>query len=142
MAGLVIQNGDIYEDELGPKYDSLRAYWKNPTPEGRRELLDAVSEEGFRAEFIGEVDDALVDRVPPDLWKLSWSLMMPQLRDIKVGLMDGLRENLDRFPRYQAYLRDLPSAELHLFDTGHWALETQLSKIVPVIGNFLDCVHR
>ncbi|HTN92746.1 MAG TPA: alpha/beta fold hydrolase, partial [Sorangium sp.] len=68
VAALIIQNGDIYEDELGPKYETLKAYWASPTPEGREKLREAVSEEGFRDEFVGEIDERLVERVPPDLW--------------------------------------------------------------------------
>jgi hypothetical protein len=45
-------------------------------------------------------------RVPPDLWRLSWLLMTPQRREIMVGLMEGLRENLTWFLTYQAYLRE------------------------------------
>ena len=43
VAALIIQNGDIYEDQLGPKYETLRAYWANPTSEGRQKLVDALS---------------------------------------------------------------------------------------------------
>ena len=52
MAALIIQNGDIYEDQLGPKYEPLKAYWDKPTPQARQKLVDAVSEEGFRHEFV------------------------------------------------------------------------------------------
>jgi pimeloyl-ACP methyl ester carboxylesterase len=168
IAALLIQNGDIYEDQLGPKYATLREYWRRPTPEGRRKLEEAVSEEGFREEFVGEVEEPLVPRIPPDLWKLSWSLMTPARREIMVGLMEGLRENLAWFPRYQAYLRehrpptliawgpqdgympegaaraylrDLPEAELHLLGGGHWALETNLQEIVELARDFLGRVH-
>ncbi len=106
IAGLIIQNGDIYEDELGPKYDGLKTYWANPTPAGREKLEEGVTEKGFREEFLGEVEDRLRERISPDLWRLSWFLMTPERRDIMVGLMEGLRENLEWFPRYQAYLRE------------------------------------
>jgi hypothetical protein len=38
----------------------------------------------------------------------------------------------------RAYLSDLPDAELHLFDTGHFALEEMLPQIAPLIADFLD----
>ncbi len=169
VVALIIQNGDVYEDQLGPKYGTLKSYWANPTPDARAKLVEAVSEEGFRDEFIGEIDARLVDRMPPDLWKLSWSLMTPDRREIMVALMEGLRENLEWFPRYQAYLRehrpptlivwgpqdgympegaarayirDLPDAELHLLDGGHWALETHLDEVVILARDFLTRVHR
>jgi pimeloyl-ACP methyl ester carboxylesterase len=169
VAALIIQNGDIYEDQLGPKYSTLKRYWTNPTPESHAPLVDAVSEEGFRDEFVGEIDERLIDRLPADLWKLSWSLMTAARRGIMVRLMEGLRENLEWFPRYQAflrdyhpptlivwgpqdgympegaakaYLRDVPDAEVHLLDAGHWALETHLDEIVILARDFLGRVHQ
>jgi len=169
VAALIVQNGDIYEDQLGPKYSGLRAYWQDPTPERRETLAAAVSEEGFRDEFIGEVAEHLVERISPDLWRLSWPLQQsPRRREIMVRLMEGLHDNLAWFPRYQAYLRqhrppaliawgpqddfmpegaarawlrDLPEAELHLLDGGHWALETNLGEMVALIRGFLGRVH-
>jgi pimeloyl-ACP methyl ester carboxylesterase len=169
VTALIIQNGDIYRDQLGPKYAALKTYWANPTAEGRARLAEAVSEEGFRDEFVGEVSEHLAERISPDLWKLSWSLMnTPARREIMIGLMEGLRENLEWFPRYQAYLRghrpptliawgpqdgympegaaraylrDLPDAELHLLEGGHWALETNLDEVVTLTRDFLSRVY-
>jgi pimeloyl-ACP methyl ester carboxylesterase len=168
VAALIIQNGDIYEDALGPKYDSLKSYWSDPTPAKRAKLVEAVSEEGFRHEFVGEIREHLIPRIPPDLWALHWSLVTPRRRELMVGLMEGLKANLEWFPRYQAYLRehrpptlivwgphdgympeasaraylrDLPGAELHLLDGGHWALETNLEEVVVVVRDFLGRVH-
>jgi pimeloyl-ACP methyl ester carboxylesterase len=165
ITALIIQNGDIYEDQLGPKYAALQEFFRNPTPAGRARLADAVSEEGYREEFLNEVRPNLVERIPPDLWKLHWALTTTRRREIYVGLIAGLRENLAWFPRYQAYLRehkpptlimwgpqdgympegaaraylrDLPDAELHLLDGGHWLLETNLAAATALIRDFLE----
>lgn len=167
IAALIIQNGDIYEDELGPKYAPLQEYFRNPTSEGRAKLAEAVSEDGYREEFLNDVRDELAERIPPDLWALHWSLTTPERREIVVDVIAGLKENLDWFPRYQAYLRehqsptlivwgpqdgympegsaraylrDLPDAELHLLDGGHWLLETNLDEVVGLVRGFLGRV--
>jgi pimeloyl-ACP methyl ester carboxylesterase len=168
IAALMIQNGDIYEDQLGPKYAPLQAYFRNPTTEAKDKLAEAVSEEGFKDEFLNDVKPELVERISPDLWKLHWSLMTPQRRQIALDVIAGLKENLTWFPRYQrylrdhrpptlivwgphdgympegaarAYLRDLPDAELHLLDGGHWLLETHLNEVVAYVRDFLGRVH-
>jgi pimeloyl-ACP methyl ester carboxylesterase len=167
ITGLIVQNGDIYEDTLGPAYAQLQEYWRDPTPERRAALGDAVSEEGFRKEFLNDVRPDLAELIPPDLWKLHWALMTDRRRQIAVDVIAGLRENLQWFPRYQAYLRehrppalilwgpqdgympepaaraylrDLPDAELHLLDGGHWLLETNLDEAVALTRAFLQRV--
>ncbi len=166
VRALIIQNGDIYEDTLGPKYAAIRAYWSAPDAEHSKPLIDAVSEQGYRHEFRGELAPSMQQRVPPDLWKLHWSLTTPARREIMVGLQQGLRANLAWFPSYQrylrehqpatlilwgpedgympeasarAYLRDLPRAQLHLLEgAGHWLLETHLHEAVPLVRDFLS----
>ncbi len=170
VAGLIIQNGDIYADQHGPKYEPLKAYWANPTPEGREKLGDAVSEAGFRDEFVGEVPDHLVERIPPDLWRLHWALMSdPSRRENVINLLADQGNTVPWFARQQAYLRehrppalivwgphdgympagaaraylrDLPDAELHLLDAGHWALETSLDEVVPLVRDFLGRIYQ
>lgn len=80
VAGLVIQNGDIYPDEFGPKYDALRQLWDNPGPDARRAIAEHVNLECFRDEFAGELPEDVADRVPPDLWTLHWALMSSPTR--------------------------------------------------------------
>lgn len=164
ISALIIQNGDIYEDVLGPKYAGLKEYFVHPTPAGRAKLGEAVSEDGYKDEFLNEVRPELAQLIPPDLWKLHWALTTPERREIAIDIIAGLKENLAWFPHYQAYLRkhqpptlivwgpqdgympaasaraylrDLPNAELHLLDGGHWLLETNLDEVVRLVRDFL-----
>jgi pimeloyl-ACP methyl ester carboxylesterase len=168
IVALIFQNGDIYEDQLGPKYKALKDYWLKPTKRHRSKIANAISEEGFKDEFLNEVGAKLAERLPPDLWKLHWSLMSPRRRKIALHIILGLKENLAWFPKYQAYLRehqpptlimwgpkdgympagaaraylrDLPHAELHLLDGGHWLLETHLDEALALTRDFLSRVH-
>jgi pimeloyl-ACP methyl ester carboxylesterase len=170
IAALIIQNGDIYEDVLGPKYAAIKAWWADKSAGNHLVLEGAVSEDGFRHEFIGEVRPDIAARVPPDLWKLHWPLMdTARRREVSVGLMEKLEQNLAWFPRYQAYLReyqpptlivwgpedgympadsaraylrDLPGAELHLLEgAGHWLLETHFEQALPLVRDFLGRVY-
>jgi pimeloyl-ACP methyl ester carboxylesterase len=169
IIALIIQNGDAYEDTLGPKYDALREYWSDPADERRDELAQAVSFEGLREEVLGEVAPEVAARISPDLWQLAWPLMRDH-RDIMVGFFSEIADSVRRFPQYQAYLRrhqpptlivwgsqdgympaesaraylaDVPDAELHLFeDGGHWLLETHLDQVVARIRPFLSRVRE
>ncbi|MGB3338866.1 MAG: alpha/beta hydrolase [Devosia sp.] len=164
IAALIIQNGDIYEDVLGPKYEGLKAYFADHSADNLGAIEDAVSEEGFREEFLNDVRPELAEMVAPDLWQYHWSLVTPKRKQIIVDIIKGLEQNLDWFPRYRAYLRghrpptlivwgpqdgympaesaraylrDLPEAELHLLDGGHWLLETNLAEVATLIEDFL-----
>ncbi|HEY8608277.1 MAG TPA: alpha/beta hydrolase [Noviherbaspirillum sp.] len=169
IAALIIQNGDIpYEDALGPKYAEIEKTWALPMPAMREQLAQAVNEETFREEFLNDLRPELADRISPDLWALHWSLVTPQRKEIAVSLLAGLKENRAWFPQHRrylaehrpptlivwgpqdgympeqsarAYLRDLPDAELHLLDGGHWLLETRLDEVVALVRDFLGRVH-
>jgi pimeloyl-ACP methyl ester carboxylesterase len=164
IKALLVQNGDIYEDQLGPNYEPLKSYWNDPTPERKATLALTISEEGYREEFLNG-SDKVADRLSPDLWTLHWALTSPRRKEIYLNVIAGLRENRMWFPRYQAhlrqyqppalivwgpndgfmprgaaqaYLRDLPAAELHFMeDGGHWLLETHLDEVSQLVRDFL-----
>jgi pimeloyl-ACP methyl ester carboxylesterase len=170
VTALIIQNGDIYADMFGDKYAFLLEYFADRTPERRAKLVESVSEAGFREEFLNEVRPDLAERIPPDLWKLHWPLMnTPKRREISLALMEGLEANMQWFGAVQAwlreaqpptlivwgpqdgympeksgraYLRDLPNAEFHLLDGGHWALETNLNEVAGLTRDFLSRVEQ
>jgi pimeloyl-ACP methyl ester carboxylesterase len=169
VAGLIIQNGDIYADAFGPKYDFLKKLWDNPGPAARRRIAEHVTLDGFRSEFVGELPDDVADRISPDLWTLHWALMStPQRLANLIHLLEDQPSTLVWFPQEQAYLRehkpptlivwgpydgympeesaraylrDLPDAPLHLLGGGHWLLETHLGEVVPLVGDFLTGVY-
>lgn len=165
----IIQNGDIpYEDALGPKYADIEKTWHLPPEQMRAALREAITESGYREEFLNDVRADLAERIPPDMWSLHWALTTPARIEAYVEVIAGLKQNRDWFPRHReylakyrpptlilwgpqdhympeasarAYLRDLPEAELHLLDGGHWLLETNLDEVVKLIRDFLGRVH-
>jgi pimeloyl-ACP methyl ester carboxylesterase len=169
IAAIVIQNGDIpYEDALGPKYAEIEETWTLPEGEMRAKLAGSITEAVFKEEFLNALRPELADRIPPDLWTLHWGLMTPKRREIAVDLIAGLKANRAWFPQHRAwlrehrppalivwgpqdhympeksaraYLRDLPDAELHLLDGGHWLLETNLDEVEGLMRDFLGRVH-
>jgi pimeloyl-ACP methyl ester carboxylesterase len=170
VTALVIQNGDIpYEDALGPKYAEIEKTWQLSTSDMRLKLAEAINEDVFREEFLNDVRPDLAERIPPDLWKLHGSLITPKRKEIAIDLIAGLKENRAWFPQHRAYLnehrpptlivwgpqdgympeasaraylRDLPDAELHLLDGGHWLLETHLDEVISLVRDFLGRVHQ
>jgi pimeloyl-ACP methyl ester carboxylesterase len=170
VAALIIQNGDIpYEDALGPKYAEIEATWTLPAAEMRAKLAESITEKTFKEEFLNDLRPELADRMPPDLWQLHWSLMTPRRKEVAIDLIAGLKDNRAWFPQHRkylaehrpptlivwgpqdaympeksarAYLRDLPDAELHLLDGGHWLLETNLDEVVARMRDFLGRVHQ
>jgi pimeloyl-ACP methyl ester carboxylesterase len=169
VVAVIIQNGDIpYEDALGPKYADLEKLWTLPPAEMRAAIGEAITQDEFRREFLNAVRPELADRIPPDLWTLHWALVTPQRKDIAVNLIAGLKDNRAWFPQHRrylrdhrppalivwgpqdgympegsarAYLRDLPDAELHVLDGGHWLLETNLEEVIALTRDFLGRVH-
>jgi len=169
VVALIIQNGDIpYEDALGPKYVDLEKLWTLPAAEMRTRIGESITEAEFKREFLNAVRRELADRIPPDLWTLHWALLTPKRKEIAVNVIAGLKENRAWFPQHRrylqehrpptlivwgpqdgympetsarAYLRDLPDAELHLLDGGHWLLETNLDEVISLTRDFLGRVH-
>jgi pimeloyl-ACP methyl ester carboxylesterase len=135
---------------------------------GIARLRELVTGDHFRDEFLNHVRSDLAERIPPDLWTLHWSLMTDRRRENAARIIYDLRDNLAWFPRYQAWLReheppalilwgpqdgympeeagrawlrDLPEAELHMLDGGHWLLETCLEEAVALTKDFLGRKH-
>lgn len=92
LAGLIIQNGDIYQDALGPKYKGLKEIWRLDREEGLARLREFISPDHMRDEFLNEVRPDIAERIPPDLWELHWPLMSDRRRENAARIIYELQD--------------------------------------------------
>ncbi|WP_283135961.1 alpha/beta fold hydrolase [Rhizohabitans arisaemae] len=166
IAGLIVQNGNAYVEGLS---DGARDFvaLRPDMPGAEETIRDLLTLKGTRDQYeIGVTDPALI---APDGWTLDQHFLdLPGRREAQVALAFDYHSNVERYDRWQtwlrrhtppalivwgsndpffpepgarAFLRDLPEAELHLFDTGHFALEEFLPEMAPLIAGFLDRIH-
>jgi pimeloyl-ACP methyl ester carboxylesterase len=162
VEGLVLQNGNAYEAGLGPGMQALAPYWKDRVGnEGA--IRGFLTLEATRSQYVDGVPDPT--SVNPDLWELDQRYLELSGRDqVMLDLLYDYRNNVARYPAWQEYLRtytppallpwgrndaffppegarayldDLPDAELHLLDTGHFATATHSAEIAELIRAFM-----
>jgi pimeloyl-ACP methyl ester carboxylesterase len=164
VSALVVQNGNAYTEGLREFWDPIKVYWSNGSPENREALSSLVTLDITKFQYTDGVGD--LSRISPDNWVIDQALLdRPGNRDIQLDLFKDYGTNVPLYPKFQAffrerqpptlivwgkndkifpepgahpYLRDLPKAEMHILDTGHFALEEKLDVMGPLIGNFLD----
>jgi pimeloyl-ACP methyl ester carboxylesterase len=163
IQGLIVQNGNAYEEGLREFWDPIKKYWANPTPENRAAIYFLVEPKATRWQYENGVPDtSLLD---PTTWMVDQvGLDRPGNRDIQMDLMHAYGTNVPLYPDFQAffrkyqpptlivwgkndfifpaegappYRRDLKNLETHMLDTGHFALETHGEEIAGRIEEFL-----
>ncbi|WP_229916481.1 alpha/beta fold hydrolase [Streptomyces fructofermentans] len=165
IAGLVVQNGNGYEEGLSDAARGLLSLTPG-TPGAKEVIRDLLTSDGTRGQY--ETGVPVPELLAPESWLLDQHFLeLPGRKEAQQSLIFDYHTNVERYGRWQAwlrryapptlitwgrgdpffleagaraYLRDLPAAELHLFDTGHFALETHLPEIAPLIAGFLDRV--
>lgn len=164
VSALIIQNGNAYEEGLGKFWDPIKADWAQRSPATRAALAFLVAPETTRFQYQDGMEDP--SRIDPANWRHDQPLLdRPGNQDIQLDLFRDYGSNVGLYPQFQAffrkyrpptlivwgqndmifpaagaepYRRDLPDAEVHLLNTGHFALEDQLHKMGPLIHDFLD----
>jgi pimeloyl-ACP methyl ester carboxylesterase len=162
LQALIIQNGNAYEAGLGPKWAKIAEYWADP--KAHPEVVDAfVSFDGTKQRHIaGTANPKLYN---PDTWTDEFAhLSKPGQRDIQAALLYDYRTNVAAYPAWQAWLRahkpptlvawgandpsftapgaeafrrDLPDADIHLLDAGHFAMDEKTDEIARLILDFM-----
>jgi pimeloyl-ACP methyl ester carboxylesterase len=163
VTALLVQNGNAYAEGLGAFWDPIKAYWRDPSPANREALRWLTSLKATRWQYTNGVSDPSL--VSPDTWTMDQALLdRPGNQEIQLDLFRDYRTNVPLYPEWQAYFRthrpptlvtwgrhdeiflaagaepyrrDNPDAEVHLLDTGHFALETHGDEIAAHIHDFL-----
>ena len=164
VSALIVQNGNAYEEGFGPFWDPIKAYWRADTPGHRKALEGLMTLQTTKFQYTDGMSD--LSHIDPDNWNHDQMLLdRPGNLDIQLDLFKDYGTNVPLYPQFQAffrnykpptiivwgkndkifpaegaapYLRDLPQAELHMIDSGHFALEDKLDEMAPLIHDFLD----
>lgn len=165
IAGFIVQNGNAYEEGLSDGWAPLKAYWRDPTPEGRQALTGWLGPDGIKLQYLAGLDAQDSERVAPETWLIDQHFMQGEAKlELQLDLFADYRTNVDLYPAFQAYfrtyrppmlivwgrrdpfftiegarayLRDVPEAQLHFLDASHFVLETQAPEAIRLIQEFL-----
>lgn len=159
IEGIIVQNGNAYAEGIGGGFDPLKPYWTNRTPETEAPVRSALTLQATTFQYTHGVKDA--SRINPDSYTFDQHFLDRLGNDaIQLNLLHNYQANLAHYGEWQAffrakqpktlivwgkhdpfftvegaqaYLRDIPGAELHLLDTGHFALEDSCDFIAQKI---------
>jgi pimeloyl-ACP methyl ester carboxylesterase len=163
VQALIVQNAVSHEDGLGPLWNKRREYWANRAPNEAALRENLISFNATRLRHLGSSPN--VDRYDPDLWVDEFAfLSRPGMVDIQSDLFYDYQTNVASYPKWQewmkrtqprtlvlwgkydpsfqvaeaaAYQRDLPHAQVHILDAGHFAMDEQPDQIAHLIDNFV-----
>ncbi len=163
ITSIISQNGNAYLEGFSDEWGAWQNYWKDPSAENREACHASLSPDTIRNWQYGT--GAAQGRLSPDGYTLDIAYMArPGAEEIQLDLIGDYKSNVALYPAFQAYFRahqppllavwgrhdpafippgaeayrrDLPEAEVHLLDAGHFALETHAEEIACLIRDFL-----
>lgn len=162
---LIIQNGCAYEEGLEAFWDPIKAYWNNINDKEAETTLRGFHDiNGLKWQYTHSVPNP--ENISPDNWEIDLRhLERPENGAIQLALFYDYQNNVTLYPQWQQYFRDfqpetlivygnndyifpgsgaeafkkdLKNLEFHLFETGHFALESHGDEIAAYISDFLD----
>ena len=164
ITAIISQNGNAYDEGLSQGWNPIQKYWKEPTAENRAALREFLTPDATKSQYIHGVQDETL--VAPEAYSLDSALLArPGNDEIQLDLFLDYANNVALYPKFQdffrtkrppmlavwgkndpfflppgaeAFRRDNPNAEVHFYDTGHFALETHSQEIAAAIRDFLD----
>ncbi len=164
VQAIISQNGNAYDEGLSPFWEQyLVPFWKNRSPESEANLRQQLTLEGTKFQYTQGTRSP--ENISPDAFTFDQQgLDRPGNAEIQLALLFDYQNNLKLYPEWHRYLRDSkvpvlavwgkndpiflpagaeafrrdnPKAEVHFFNTGHFALEEDSEEIARVILSFL-----
>jgi pimeloyl-ACP methyl ester carboxylesterase len=160
---LIVQDAVAHNEGLGANWQTRRAFWADRAANEDALRANLLSLATTRTRHVGS--DPNVERYDPDLWTDEFAfLSQPGQADIQSDLFYDYRTNVEAYPRWQAwlremqprllvlwgqydlsfepsephaYLREVPNAEVHVLAAGHFALDTAADEIAGLMHGFL-----
>jgi pimeloyl-ACP methyl ester carboxylesterase len=167
IAALIVQNAVAHNEGLGTLWKPRRAFWADRVANESALRANLLSLQAALTRHVGS--DPNVERYNPDLWTDEFAfLSQPGQADIQADLFFDYRTNVEAYPKWQEWLRqrlprllviwgrydpsfdlsepeayrqDVPDAQVHVIDAGHFALDTAADEIAALIRSFLDVPH-
>jgi len=161
--GIVVQNGNAYVEGIGEAFDHMKPFWADRNAKTEKPVRGLLTKETTVFQYTHGVEDPR--QISPDAYTFDQFLLDRAGNDaVQLDLLYNYRSNVALYdgwheyfrakqPRMlivwgtndpfftvegaKAYQRDIPDAELHLIDTGHFALETHAAEIAAMIRDFL-----
>jgi len=163
VEALIVQDAVAHDTGLGANWKTRRAFWADRAANEASLRTNLLSLETTRTRHVGS--DPNVARYDPDLWTDEFRFLnAPGQADIQSDLFYDYRTNVASYPKWQAwmretkprllviwgryelsfdssepeaYRRDVPAAEVHIVDGGHFALDTAADEIAALVRGFL-----
>lgn len=165
ITAVISQNGNAYDEGFVPEFwQIVWDYAQAPGPDTEKNIRGAFELGAIRWQYLTGV--AQPDLVDPDTWAMDYAdLSRPGNDQIQLALFRDYATNPPLYPRVQEYFRasqvpllaiwgvgdpifgpagarafarDLPDAEIHLLDGGHFLLESALDQATSHIRAFLS----
>jgi pimeloyl-ACP methyl ester carboxylesterase len=168
ITAIISQNGNAYVEGLSDGWNPIRAYWEDASEANRAALRQMLTPETTYWQYTQGVPDPSL--VSPDGYTLdNHYLTRSGATDVQLDLFGDYKSNVALYPTFQEYFRkhqprllavwgkndpfflppgaeafrrDNPNAEVHFFDTGHFALETHAVEIAEAIRDFVPSEAR